>query len=247
MRILVALLALIGLAAIAIVAAPASLLAPWIASQTQGSLRLLDAGGTVWRGRGTLQSAQSTAGVPIAWRVRSVPLLQGDWRVELTPQTPDMPHGTVQVSGDQVTLSGIKAQLPASLFQSDRSPAGAIALGGNVVLDVPRFQWSGRTLSGTGDARWERARLALGTLGLDLGTVSVHLVPAGAGVSGALRNEGGDLQLSGTLNGSPDGTLVIEGRLRPAATLPQWAVLALAAFGRPDAQGAIPFTWRVKL
>ena len=57
--------------------APASLLDRRIAAATGGKVRLVDATGTVWNGRGALANAAGTWRAPIAWTVAWAALATG--------------------------------------------------------------------------------------------------------------------------------------------------------------------------
>jgi len=244
-RVPLVLAGLIVITAFAVAIAPARLLSPLLATRTAGELRLDDASGTIWRGSGALRRAGSAAGVPVAWTLQPLPILHGEWRVDLAPQSADMPAGSLQVGGGTIRLTAIHAQLPAALLQPSRTFAGPVTLGGRVLLDVPHFEWDRAVRSGEGHATWEGARIALGAAALDLGTVTLQLDPHGPGISGVLSNHGGEVEVTGTVTGPADA-LELAGELRPVSTTPSWVAALLAMFGRPDARGAVHFAWREK-
>jgi hypothetical protein len=66
--------------------APATLLDMRLDSATQGQLRLANAEGSVWNGRGLVTNAQRTWSLPIAWKVAPLEFVRGNFAVALLPR-----------------------------------------------------------------------------------------------------------------------------------------------------------------
>src|SRR5436309_14117627 len=106
------LVAVIALAAFA----PASWLDRRLVSATDGKVRLNDAEGTIWRGRGTLSDARGTWKIPLAWQFAPWPLLRGALDVELTSLgEADAPRGRLRFEESTVELRGLRARAPAAV------------------------------------------------------------------------------------------------------------------------------------
>ena len=228
---------------LAIAFAPASVLDRLMAQRTAGTIRLAESEGTVWRGNAILTGARGEPRVPVAWSLDFPPLLRGEIQLRLTRPLPGGPNGSIDISGGALSLTNLRTRLPANSLQGRMLAGGMVALGGDVMLDVPQLRWDGTVGSGMADVRWEGARLAMNALAVELGTVLLHISPEGPSFNGVLRNEGGDVKVDGTIVWSP-ASLVVDAQLRPTDSAPPWARVALAMLGQPDAQGAVHVSWR---
>ena len=93
--------------------APASLLDRRIAVATGGKVRLVDATGTVWNGRGALASEAGTWRAPIAWTVAWTALATGTLAVAFEPDVGmTLPRGTLDAASTGVSLHDVTIELP---------------------------------------------------------------------------------------------------------------------------------------
>jgi len=237
------LVALLALVVAAVALAPATLVDAQLAQATSGRLRLQDAAGTVWRGRGALADAQGTAALPIAWTVDALALLRGEVALDFVADAahPVAPRGRIAWHPGRWTVEGLQAVVPAAMLPA-LAPAGSpVALGGTIRIDVPRLVLARERYDGQAALAWTGATLALPMLpALALGEVDVALSQRGEGIGGPLSSRDGPLQLTGDLAVDPART-ALEVTLVPGPQAPPLLARALAALGRGAAQGA---QWR---
>ena len=231
----------IGVLAIAAIAlAPATIVDAIIAGNTAQHVRLSEATGLWWHGRGTLVIEESTR-VPLAWRVSLRRLLQNALVIDLI-DVDRAPIGTITANEGKLDVRELRAPVPATLLAAfDRSRV-PIVMGGAITLDVPQLTMHGAMPSGNLRATWNRARIVVGDVVVNLGLVSLAAVPSDGGLSGTLQNTGGDVVLTGTLtsrNGQNDVAL----RIRPTAATPESVRAMLPLLGSPDSAGGVQVTW----
>lgn len=231
------LLALVGLA-------PATLADGRLAAVTDGRLRIADATGTLWRGAGALTDAGNTWQLPLAWSVAPSALARGVLDVTLAPMRDGtQPRGALALGTSGVALTDFRATIPAQALARWLPLRDAPALGGDISIDASAFAWSGGGGQGTLNAQWLRARLANAAGTADLGTVDVVVTPQDQRLQARVTNAGGDVRVNGTVtitSNSSDGDITIA----PLPGAPPALVRALAAMGKPDADGAVRLTWR---
>ena len=238
------LLGIAVLAAACVMLAPASLLDAPLASRTGDRLRLADAHGFWWRGRGIVATRDGAARVPVAWRISLAPLVTGSLVVTLqTGNEPAMPTGTVVVRDGALDIHDLHLVAPAALVPALVPALSAVALRGDVDVRAPSFAWRGDSGSGTLDATWQAASILVGAQPIVLGRVVVNARPVADGVEGTVRNAGGDLAVDGNLalrHGIANLTLKLAPTTRASPALR--AMLPL--IGPPDAAGAVTLTWQ---
>lgn len=228
-----------------IAVAPAALLDRPIAGRTHDRVRLVDTEGPWWRGRGTLTTEDGSQRLPVAWRVAFAPLATGTLVVELL-QDGDAarPSGTIRFARGGVDVQGFDLHAPAALLAGFVPALGVVAPGGEIALRAPAFAWrEGGAGAGSLDAQWGRARLSIGGLPLDLGTVSLSAASAADGLAGSVRNDGGDLRVTGTL-GEHAGVAELALLLTPAAGASEVVRGLLPLLGTSDGSGGVRVTWR---
>ena len=231
------------LVATAVALAPASLLDRPLAQRTNDRARLADAEGVWWHGRGMLVSADGTARMPIQWRVDVASLLTGTLAVRLSDGAQPEPSGTIVLRRDHVEIRDLRVRLPAALVAAADPRLGTFALGGRIALDAPSFVSTGNARTGTANATWNDARIALSGTTFNLGTVSVAFVPAGGGTTATIRNVGGDLALDGTVRDQMDA-FDVELVIRPTSSASAQVRDALPLLGTPDGAGGVRVAWR---
>ena len=229
--------AIIALAAFA----PATLLDRQLAAATQEKLRLSDAQGTIWRGRGAIGDARGTWRVPVAWRLAPLSLARGTLALTFEP-LPDGsgPRGEVTLREGAFDVRGVSLALPAAALAN--AIGEGIAL--EIMLDAPMLRYAARSGDGAVAARWDRARLAWNGATLDLGTIAGRLVPRGEQWLVTLSNSGGAARLSGEITATTEGAS-LRGTIAPGPETPPEIARTLAALGTPDASGAVQIQARV--
>ncbi|HEX6136148.1 MAG TPA: type II secretion system protein N [Casimicrobiaceae bacterium] len=233
---------------VAIVAAIALVPAAWLdqplAARTHQRLRLVDADGLWWHGRGALTTADGGTRIPIAWRVAFAPLLGRTLAVDLEPGSDDAsPSGSLRAHGDTLELRDVRLRTPAALVTAFAPALNALALGGDLALDARSMTWRGGNATGTLDATWRRARVVAGGLALDLGTVTLTAAPAGGRLAGTIRNSGGEVALDGTIDGGP-AAIDVALTLKPASGAPESVRRMLPLLGPADGTGGVRIAWR---
>ena len=239
------------LAAAAALLAPATLVDALVVMRTGGALRIADAQGLWWNGRGTLIATGAPARLPLGWHVKLAALLRG--ALDATFVTPDgVPFADVEATRSRVRLARVDARIPAAIAVAlavrSNAIADTVAAGGMLSLESPGFEWAHGRASGSLGARWQRARIAFAGFDLDVGDIELALrSPAGSGdLRGTLANRGGEFALAGdvVVSGSTVSTRLA---VTPRVTTPEVVRSALALLGRPDASGTVHVAWTSRL
>lgn len=224
--------------------APASWVAHRVAEAIGGTVRVIEAEGTVWDGRGVLTSPDGRWKVPVAWHLKAAPLVRGEVEVELAAQPGrDTPRGTLRMSRTGVATQGLVLDLPATILESafaGRSPA---TFGGEIRLEARDLAVEGTQGRGTMTMRWERARL-VGPDGTSvaLGTVTATFVPRDGALDGRLANAGGEVAVTGTMTLLTSG-VALDATISPRAGAGEAVERVLRALGPPDTDGAVRLQW----
>ena len=234
-----ALLLVAGAAALA----PAALLDSPLAARTHDRLRLADAHGFWWRGRGAIVTADGAIRMPIGWRVDLAPLARGALVFHLASVDDAAPGGTIAITEGRTDVRDLHLQVPAAGIGALDPRLKTFALGGNVTVDVPAVTSHGDVRTGGVNARWDRARVAAGAEAMDLGTVSLATAPGANPLAGTIRNVAGDIAIDGTF-ADRAGVLDVTLSLRPTAAAPDIVHRTLAMLGTPDATGGVRVAWR---
>jgi len=224
--------------------APAALLVVRLDSATQGHLRLANATGTVWNGRGVVTDAQRMWSLPVGWKVDPLALLRGDRSLTLqAAEGGDLPRGHIAWRDGTLTVNGVAFAVPAAAMNGTLAAADAMAIGGIVAFDAPRMSWSGNGGDGAATVRWNGARLAGNAGTLALGTVTATLTPHDGRMQGRVENRGGDVRVDGEFAWGNSG-LEVDATLVPLPSTPPAVIRALGAMGNPDANGSVRVQWR---
>jgi general secretion pathway protein N len=237
-------LGLILLAVACIVLMPAAWLDRPLAAHANGRVRLADAAGTWWRGRGVLASADGAARLAVAWRVMLAPLMTGTLVVDLTPGADNaMPSGTITARRGSIAVRDLRIHAPAAFVPAFVTAQKALTLGGDVELHAPSLSWHDDRVTGAFDATWQRARAVAGPVAVDLGVVSASLAPSGDSLGGIIRNTGGDVTIDGTV-GERAGVIDVALALTPTASASEAVRAMLPMLGASDGAGGVHLTWR---
>lgn len=243
MRATLALAALLLLVVAFAALAPATLVDARIAALTRDTLRLADASGTVWSGGGALSDARGRWRLPVSWRLDAAALLRGALRVDLRPTAGGTARGTLGAADNTLELTALHVEVPAAALESAWTRTPVPRFEGVIVADTPSFRTDGMRTDGTLDLRWERARVALLGVALDLGTVEASVRPNAMGTTVALRNRGGDVALRGEAR-AEGNAFTLDATLTPSPALPQPALLALRALGAGAPDGSVHVKWQ---
>lgn len=224
--------------------APATWVAHRVSEAIGGSVRVIEAEGTVWDGRGVLTSPDGRWKVPVGWHLNAAPLLRGEVEVELAARPGlDTPRGTLRMSRSGLATQGLVLDLPATILESafaGRSPA---TFGGEIRVEARDLVVEDAQSRGAMTMRWERARLVApdGT-SISLGVVTARFVPRDGAFVGQIANAGGDVAVDGTMTLSRT-SVGLDATLAPRPTAGPNVARVLAALGPPDANGAVRLQW----
>ncbi len=243
-----ALLLVIGLLLMGAVAAfaPATLVDRRLAALTDGNLRIAEAQGTVWAGRGTLTDARGSWQLPLAWQLSAAAITRGMVEASIAPVAGTTPAGMVRVDGSDVSLSQFAVEVPAIALAAALPARDAVALGGVIVVSTPAFAFDGTRGTGSLDATWRNARGHVAGRTLDLGTIDVTLAPQDVRLAGRVVNRGGDVKLDAAIALAAK-VLTVDGTLAPNTGAGPDVASMLSALGPVDAAGRVRITYRGRL
>jgi len=233
MAVAVAVITAVAIAALA----PATLVDARVAAVSDGAVRLADAGGTVWRGSGFLGASDGRWRVPVAWTLDLAPLMRGEAVVALGSAEASDVRGRASLSRDHVVIDSLDAALPGTMLGA-LDPTATLATGGEVKVRATSLNVVPGSDGGTLVADWVNARAHVGTLRIDLGTVTLRLAARSGALAGPLANMGGDVGVDGNLT-LRDQRVDAQLRLTPRAAASPELRNALASLGAADAQGAV--------
>jgi len=224
--------------------APAALLDARLDAVTQGQLRLANAEGSVWSGRGLVTNAQRTWSLPIAWNVALREIAHGGIAVALrNTGNGDVSRGNIAWRDGILAADDVALIVPSSAMSGAIAAGNAVAFGGTVAVDATHVTWSGTGGDGAATMRWSGARVASSSGAILLGTVTVTCAPRNGRVQGRIENRGGDVRIDGEFTWSGAG-VEVSAALSPLPSAPPAVVRALGALGTVDATGAVHVQWR---
>lgn len=224
------LLLLLGLVALALaVQAPAWLLARGVQERTGGIVELRDPAGTIWIGqadalvRGTAPGGRETAIGRLAWRLERIDWQHGALVFDLR-QTPPAPRPTtIAIGTDRIRIAG-EARLPAAA-------AGVLpmlrgwSIAGEALIDTDTLEVADGARTGKARVLWRNATVVPPDFpaGFALGEVTALVTLDGAAAVVAVRNSGGDLELTADAS-SREGkmALLLQPRAGASAALLAW-------------------------
>lgn len=249
MKIVSIVLLVLGVLVAAVVSfLPASLVEDRIAKQSQGKVRLADAAGTVWDGRGVLTDGAGTWRVPVAWTIAKGDIARGVHVIALKPAGGGTsPTGTIESVDGGVRVRDLKVEMPAQALFGALSLKPMPTFGGTVTVTANDLAWTDKSKAGGFEARWRDARIASGENAADLGTVELVGTPQDSRIAGRLGNTGGDVRVDGNVTFAAGGNTTVDATLTPAPGAPAKIASAIAAMGTPDANGGVRIAWRGSL
>lgn len=241
------LLVILVVIATAVAFLPASLVDGRIAAATQGKVRLADATGTVWEGRGVLVDSAGTWRIPLGWSISKADVLRGTHAVVLHPvDGASSPAGNVEVLDNGVRIRDLRVEMPAQAVFSSLPMRPLPAFGGTVAVSAADFAWNDKAKAGALEAHWRGARVASGDNVADLGTVDLTATPQDSRIAGKLTNTGGDVRVDGTVS-IAGNSVAIDATVAPTPGAPPNIARALASVGTPDPSGNVRIGWRGSL
>lgn len=239
-RVLVTVVGLSLLAATIAGFAPASLVDARVASISRGMLRVSDAQGTLWRGRGVLTSPDGRWRVPVEWTLDPLPVLSGVTSIAFA-MPENAAHGVrgrVEFRANRAVADSLVARVPADVVASMSGPA-AMQAGGDIELRTDALALAPTGSSGSVAAQWRNARLVgVGLPVVDFGTLTAKLTVRGNALAGPVASQAGTVQVSGDILIGAD-RIAVDLRLMPDASAPPAVRKALEALGPADASGAV--------
>lgn len=209
---------LVAFAAFVVALAPASLAGLALRRITGDTVALDEEEGTFWRGRGTITVAR-VARMPVAWSIEPWPLLRGELLLHASPPgaAGNSPRADVVARPEAVSVRDVDVTLPARLVEAI-TPRSGIGISGDVRLTTPSLEWTPAAFVGGARIDWQDAHFAISTdPPVRLGTVSVPLLAANDRLTGPITNEGGALEVRGTLSFATSGAPSLELAMTPHA------------------------------
>ena len=225
-------------ASIAILA-PATLVDDQIASRANGNLRVGDAQGTIWRGRGVLAPPDGRWRIPLSWRLGPLPLLRQELDVDLIAEPGDRsPRGRIQLAAERVTIGNLDANIPAQLLRA-LPGSERLGIGGEIAVRTDGLTLARNGSTGGATAEWRNARLVPpGMPAIELGSVTAALTVRGNALAGPVTSRGGQVAVSGNLS-LDAGQVSVDLRLEPTPGATARTRESVAALGPPDPSGAV--------
>jgi hypothetical protein len=219
--------------------APAAVVDERIASHSNGSLRVADARGTVWRGSGALTPQDGSWRLPIAWQLKPWPLLGQVLDVALVA-TPDARflQGRFEAASETLMIRDLQATIPAHVLGA-RAGGQRLAVGGDIDVRADALKLARTDSTGLVTAVWKGARVAGPALPeVDAGVVMLRLTARGNALVGPVTNQGGQATITGDVVLQAD-RIGANLRLQPNEGATRELRDALASLGPADANGAV--------
>ncbi|MGA8033897.1 MAG: type II secretion system protein N, partial [Casimicrobiaceae bacterium] len=141
-----------------------------------------------------------------------------------------------------LSLHDLQLRVPAAFGAALAPRTVALAVGGTLDLRAAAFEWTPTGGSGSLAAQWQRARMVIAGTTVDLGTVSLAVVPRLGRLSGTLSNAGGELGIEGSITGS-GGSVDAALTLKPSPSTPEPVRRGLPMLGERDATGDVHIAW----
>jgi len=180
-------------------AAPATLIDASLRRASEGRIRLAEAHGTVWSGKGQIEIRDARRRIGIArsiqWRLRPADLLRGklQYEVSLAHSGKRFP---VTVSFSRIEVTNAELDLPAAVLGMVEAQLASLELAGDMLIRIARLSSVRGAVEGSGTLQWRGAGSALAPVS-PLGDYELRFKGDGAAVRASLRTLRGPLQLDG--------------------------------------------------
>ena len=228
-----------------VVLAPATLLDAGLRHATDGRLRLAQAHGTLWSGRGRLEivnaAATGSVGKELAWTLQPRGLWGGrlDYEVAIDHATSRFP---LHLSLRGIELANVDFSLPASALGVAVPRIAPLGPRGDLVWHIAKFSRAGDDLAVEASMIWQGASSAL-TAVAPLGTYELRVNSAAGLLNVTLHTRSGPLRLDGSGSARGNGPLAFSATARVDA--PHRAqltpLLRLIAIERSNGEFALQF------
>lgn len=226
--------------------APASLIDAALRDASAGRLRVAEAQGSLWSGRGEIEvrdgRGDSALSRPLSWRLRPAALMLARLGFVVTLDGSSAPF-PLTLSWSRAEVTDARFSLPASALANALPKLGPFGLGGDVDVQISRVAITGDVVRGGASVQWRGASSAL-TPVAPLGDYQFRFDGDDGDVHTSLRTLHGPLQLDGhgdwAQGGRPQFLAVAQ--MSPAARQQLAPFLRLVAVERADGS----FEWRLK-
>lgn len=179
--------------------APAAWVDASLRQASDGRVRLAEAGGTLWSGRGQIEirdlKLQTGIARRIGWRLVPEYLMLGKLRYDVLLGGADKSF-PVTVSFSRVEATRAEIDLPAAVLGLADPRLAPLELAGDVLLRVERFSFERDAVEGSGTLQWRDAGSALAPVS-PLGDYELRFKGNGSVVSASLHTLQGPMQLDG--------------------------------------------------
>ncbi len=180
--------------------APATLVDGFLASATDGRMRLAEPHGSVWSGAGRIQlldkNRQFGIAKEIAWRWLAGELIVGRlaWEIGLDGSTRRF---RIAASRARIDVTDADIRVPAAVLAMVEPQLAALGLGGEFDIHIADLMMTKASVQATALIVW-RAATSAHTKVSPLGDYELRIEHAGLASSARLRTLAGPLQLDGS-------------------------------------------------
>lgn len=179
--------------------APATLIDARLQRTGEGTLRLAEARGSLWSGRGWIEvrDAHGRAGIArrLAWRALPGALLRGRLAAEVELDQAARPF-QVTISLSRLEFGAVQARLPAAALGLGMPRLAPLRLTGDVLVDIPHLALERGRMQGAATLQWRAAGSALSPVA-PLGDYEVRFTADGPALHAVLSTLEGPLRLEG--------------------------------------------------
>ncbi len=232
-----------------LVFAPADYFVRGVAVLSRRTLNIQQADGTLWRGRGTLVSANGSAPVlgQVQWVVHPWALLTGSIGAELQFTGNDC---EVRANADfglrRHILRDVVIVAPATVVTQLFPLVGTMGLGGHLRVNAPMIELRKDALQGSAELLWENAASQLLPVN-PAGSYKLQANGEGKRLALIITTVQGTLQVAaqGSWNLLDDGALKLQGSLAAAGSQPALEPL-LNSIGPAQADGRHTFNYETQ-
>lgn len=198
-------------------------------------IRLEGVTGTLWNGQAQAVFAAGTRLGLTRWNVIGYRLLLGQLALDLDTGLQGQPVQGIAGAGitGKLFAEQLNARLDAATVgQLARLPMGELA--GEIEIELEQASWrQGNIPLASGLLRWNNAAVTVAETAT-LGNVEIQLAEQQDGLLADIKNDGGDIQLSGTAALQADASYKLNLRFTPAASASNNIRQSLGLFAAPQ-------------
>lgn len=175
-----------------IATAPANLAAATLQRESNGSLRLVEARGTLWLGSGQIELGDANGrvgmSIPITWQLQHVSLISARLAFEITVEPQSQPV-RVTLSRSGLDVKNLAFRLPARVLGLAVPRLAPLGLMGEVLLHADALTISRDRFLGTATLHWRAAASTLTPIS-PLGDYEIQIIGDGTTMAASLRTIG---------------------------------------------------------